>query len=238
MDKETILAEIRRTAAENGGTPLGRDRFKTATGIRPGDWEGRHWARWSDAVREAGLNPNLLNASFDREFVLEHYVNLIRKLGRVPVKNELRMKRLRTPGFPNDKTFRTHLGIKAEQIIKLRAYCEERGYSDVLQLLPEAKTDGVHRSPPQAAAVQLGSVYLLKSGRHYKIGRSNAVGRREYEIGLRLPEKGVLVHEIRTDDPEGIEAYWHRRFDARRGNGEWFALTPDDVSSFRRRTFM
>jgi len=89
-----------------------------------------------------------------------------------------------------------------------------------------------------AEGVLVGTVYLLKSGRHYKIGRSNAVGRREYEIGLRLPEKGILIHEIRTDDPEGIEAYWHRRFGARRGNGEWFDLTPEDVSSFRRRTFM
>jgi len=238
LDKETVLREIRRTAAENDGVPLGRDRFKAATGIRPGDWEGRHWARWSDAVREAGLNPNLLNASFDREFVLEQYVSLVRKLGRVPVRNELRMESITTPGFPNDKTFRTHLGVKADQVAKVRAYCQERGYSDVLQLLPDRNAERSGPSRRLAEGVPIGSVYLLKSGRHYKIGRSNAVGRREYEIGLRLPEKGVLVHEIRTDDPEGIEAYWHKRFGARRGNGEWFDLTPEDVSSFRRRTFM
>src|SRR5260370_1235533 len=59
---------------------------------------------------------------------------------------------------------------------------------------------------------QFGSVYLLRSGRFYKIGRSNAVGRREREIVLQLPEQAKLVHSITTDDPIGIEAYWHERF--------------------------
>jgi len=48
-------------------------------------------------------------------------------------------------------------------------------------------------------------VYLIKSGRFYKIGRSNAAGRREREIALQLPEKADTVHVIRTDDPPGIE---------------------------------
>ncbi len=47
----------------------------------------------------------------------------------------------------------------------------------------------------------------MKSGRFYKIGRSNATGRREYEVAIQLPEKLSTVHVIRTDDPAGIEAY-------------------------------
>jgi len=60
---------------------------------------------------------------------------------------------------------------------------------------------------------------MLKSGRFYKVGRTNDLGRREYEIGLQLPEKATTVHTIRTDDPVGIEAYWHKRFAERRKNG-------------------
>lgn len=83
-----------------------------------------------------------------------------------------------------------------------------------------------------------GHVYLLRSGKHYKIGRSNAVGRRERELAIQLPQKGTILHKIATDDPAGIESYWHRRFESRRGNGEWFSLTAEDVAAFRRRKYM
>ena len=58
MNKNDILAEVRRTAAENGGTPLGSQAFSTVTGIKRAAWYGKHWARWGDALKEAGFEPN------------------------------------------------------------------------------------------------------------------------------------------------------------------------------------
>jgi hypothetical protein len=54
--------------------------------------------------------------------------------------------------------------------------------------------------------IDIGFVYLLRSGRFFKIGKTNAHGRRERELAIQLPEKANSVHVIRTDDPMGSEA--------------------------------
>jgi Meiotically up-regulated gene 113 len=60
--------------------------------------------------------------------------------------------------------------------------------------------------------------------------------RREGELGVQLPEKLPPIHYIETDDPDGIETYWHKRFESqgKRKEGEWFALTAADVRAFKR----
>ena len=88
----------------------------------------------------------------------------------------------------------------------------------------------VGRSEPKVAT---GFVYLMKSGRHYKIGRTNSMGRRGSELAIKIAVAPKTIHTIETDDPVGVEAYWHRRFANNRGEGEWFELTADDVRAFK-----
>jgi hypothetical protein len=134
MTKEQILEEIRHIAATNNGVPPGSHRFKTETGIGESAWSGKYWARWGDALREAGFPPNVWQTPHSEDVFVQSYIRLIR--------------------------------------------------------------------------------------------------------AIQLPEKATKVHEIRTDDPSGIEAYWHNRFAAKRRGGEWFDLDASDVNAFKRRKFM
>jgi hypothetical protein len=237
VTKTHILAEIRRVAQANAGAPPGKDRFFAETGIKENDWLGKYWARWSEAIKEAGFTPNTLQAAYSEDLLLEKLASLAKELGHVPGRTEIQLKARGDGGFPAPTTFQ-RLGRKHELVAKLKMYCEGRsGYEDVAESC--AALTGKLQEPEAAPAhVEFGYVYLLRSGRFYKIGRSNAVGRRERELAIQLPEKAALVHSIKTDDPPGIEAYWHRRFQDRRKNGEWFELKPEDLAAFKRRRFM
>lgn len=240
MTREHILSEIRRTAATNRGVPLGVQRFFTETGIREADWHGKLWARWGDALKEAGFQPNKFNSPLDRKDLLNNLARLVRELGRFPVKGEMQMKARSEPGFPSHNTFR-RIGGKQVLAAELEKHCRNRGENDIADLCAvaaqadDAEDAGVTED---TAAGKRGYVYLIKGGHYYKIGKTNALGRRERELAIQLPEPTKLVHSITTDDPEGIESYWHRRFKDRRKNGEWFELTPQDVAAFKRRSFM
>ncbi|MCE9552111.1 MAG: GIY-YIG nuclease family protein [Planctomycetes bacterium] len=239
MKKTHIIAEIQRTAAENAGVAFGFARFEAATGIKLADWFGIYWARWGDALREAGFEPNQMQGAYGKEELFQKYAELAKELGCLPVKGDLRMKRRADPAFPSWNTF-DRLGTKLEFVRQLAEFCRcQSGFENVVEQCEEyirsstsvADKDG---APPEE--VVIGYVYLLKHGsrREYKIGRTNNRLRREGEIGIELPEKIEPIHVIETDDPAGIETYWHRRFADKRLKNEWFALTASDVRAFKR----
>ena len=233
MNKEHILSEIRRTATS--GTALGWRRFEAETGIRYYDWYGQFWTRWGDAVREAGLEPSKMSEAYDESYLLKALAALTRSLGHVPTQGDILIAARNVPDFPSEKVFRK-LGSKPQRALRVVSFCESNtGYDDVAALwrqVPQAEVVEDSDSLPGAP----GYVYLLKHGarREYKIGRTNNPLRREGEIGIDLPEKLQPIHYIQTDDPSGVESYWHTRFSAKRKEGEWFSLTAQDVTAFKR----
>jgi hypothetical protein len=235
--RDEILGEIRRIAEENGGRAPGKLAFATATGIREADWSGIHWARWSDAVIEAGLEPNRKQGKLSTEYVLQRFAEAVRHFGRVPVTSEIRMYARENARCPGHQTFYNHFGSRNALISALIDWVHaNKDFSDLIELMPDRPTK-VKRSSKVENKPKEGFVYLLKSGDHYKIGRSDELERRVKQISVALPEEVTLEHAIRTDDPPGIERYWHRRFADQRANGEWFKLTPKDIRAFKRRKF-
>jgi len=243
MDKEFILKEIDRTAKENGGIPLGQDRFAGVTGIKIGDWLGKHWARWNDAITEAGYTPNKRQSAYDEEVLIKQIISFIREIGRIPAAADLRLQAHNSKGFPAHTTIQKRLGAnKIKLSSRLLTYCTDKPeYSDIVGICNVAIASASEEKSEhytEESDIEFGYVYLMKSGRFYKIGNSKNVERRNYEIGIKLPEDLTILHKIRTDDPIGIENYWHIRFNDKRKQGEWFDLSSSDITAFKRRKFM
>jgi hypothetical protein len=248
--KQGILNEIRRTAEANGSVPLGRRRFLQETGIKVADWEGKYWARWSDALLEAGYSPNQMQDAYSTEPLIEKFISLARELGHYPVTTEIKMKARRDDSFPSHNVF-GRFGKKRQLVAAVLSYCKERrGYEDVIAMLEPVVAREQERhderddqaAPDSSVGAKDGYVYLalmkVDRARRYKIGNAVLVERRTDQISPQLPEELELVHVIKTDDAYGIEAYWHRRFASKRTKGEWFTLSRQDVEAFKRRKFM
>lgn len=236
MTRDEILAEIRRTTAENGGVPLGRDRFENATGIKEHElWQ--YWPRFGDALREAGFEPNALQAAYSDEHLIEKLIALIRELGKFPTTPEMRVKRHSDREFPSKGVFQ-RFGTKSEFAAKVLHYCDGKAeYADVAEICRPIAAVGFSELDDisESRDVKFGFVYLIKGHPgEYKIGHTNIVDRRAAELGATFPVEQQLVHTIKTDDPVGVEAYWHRRFEDKRMKGEWFRLKPGDVRAFKR----
>lgn len=239
MDRHDIIREIKRTAEENNRQPLGAKRFQDETGLKESDWFGKYWRNWGDALLEAGFRPNQMQTGYDETALITALLDLTRELGRFPVKADLLLKRRRDVSFPSHNVFTRCFGGKRQRVTKLLQFCHAHsGFEDVVAVLE--LTAAAESSAPTVSkashAESVGFVYLVRHGsrRGYKIGKTINPIRREGEIAIELPLKVKPEHVIKTDDPAGIERYWHERFAGKRMNGEWFALSAEDVRAFKK----
>ncbi len=233
ITKQDILESIRQTAKENDGKPLGMERFTHESGIKKYDWQ-KYWARYSDAIREAGLEPNKLQGAYKDEYLYEKVISVIRKIGKFPTYIELRLQKNHDATFPDRNVFMKY-GSKQELANRISKYSSgKKGYESIVLICQSVIENTFQKKIFDSEENKIGEVYLLKSGRYYKIGRTNDTVRRGMEIRIQLPERTDLIHSIKTDDPSGVETYWHNRFKDKRKEGEWFDLKPSDVKAFKR----
>lgn len=247
-DKQYIINEIRRIAANNDGKPPGVDKIRTEAGIGEHEWRGTHWARWSDALREAGFLPLAWNTGSTAEEIQLILVDLVRKLGKYPTVSELLIEKRTNPAIPGPKAVARKLGARSEAKRKLYEFYKSREeYADVSSILTREVEFTASESANTGSADRAGSaklkpsgyVYLVKSGKLHKIGCSENHWRRKSELHKQTSEGITEIHTIvAIDDLQGIEKYWHERFAAKRQHGEWFDLSPEDISAFKKRKLM
>lgn len=136
--------------------------------------------------------------------------------------------------FPDKGAF-YRLGTKTQFATKVMEFCQGKSdHTDIIEMCDLVLAKASDKETTDDVDQILGEVYLFKSGRYYKIGKTNDTVRRGSELRIQLPEKMDLIHSIKTDDPSGIESYWHKSFESKRMNGEWFDLTSADIKIFKR----
>lgn len=233
--RESIIAAYNDLVAEKGGKVIGEGVFTKESHFSRYYWHGGFWRSWSAFQADAGHTPNEPNQKTEDETLLQRFAELALDRKEVPTEPDLVLKRKEDPSFPSKGCFR-RWGSRESLLSKLGEYCEGKPqFKVVSDLLKQGISVNLDR---RLDSLQIrGFVYLLRYGKYYKLGRTNAVGRRLRELAIQLPKKPDTVHVIETDDPEGIEQYWHRRFAEKRQEGEWFALSSEEVKAFKKRKF-
>ncbi len=232
--KQDILLKIRQVAADNGGKPPGVARFEAATGVKRHEWQGKIWRNWSDAVVEAGFAPNELQGAWAETDMLRIIADIAKGLGRFPTTSDLKYELHQRPNSPDAKTVLARWNMSA-LAVALADYADQRGEHGVAaQARAYTPRQRSRDDDAETTDSALGYVYMQRHGADYKIGFTTSLNRRGRQIQIELPQEIELVHSILTDDPAGVEAYWHKRFNAKRTRGEWFKLAKTDVTAFKR----
>jgi hypothetical protein len=235
--KTRILNEIRRLAADNDGVAPGKAAFEKATGIKESAWKGRIWTKWSQIISELGFDQKDFTVAYETDLLFKKLRHCAAHFQKFPTYAEIMIFKQVDNDMPSASTFQ-----KRFDRIGLR-----RDFKDWMLKQPDLSDREIaivslidlEPSPllNQESDFKNGYVYAIEFGAYYKIGRSNDIERRIKQINVALPEKGEIVHFIETDDPVGIEEYWHKRFDQYRENGEWFKLPAKELAAFKKRKF-
>lgn len=246
--KEEIIKALQKCAKDNGGKTPGEHNFYEYAEIGIYDLHKLGWANWRELVLDAGLIPNKFDKTkYNHEQLCELFIEAIREKGRLPTRGELEVKHHKDSNFPDASTFYKKLGLvlTGDLATNLLEYVKgKQKYKDISTICNSFLETLSKNTMTEDSHLQdfIGYVYLLKSrlgnATAYKIGKASDPERRVLELNQPSNEQ-TLIWKIKTDDPAGIEEYWHKRFESKRlypnrAKDEWFKLKPSDVKAFKR----
>src|SRR5258706_3166686 len=129
-DRDEVLSAIRE-AARDLGRPPSRSEFKSSSGMTEYQML-KHFPSWREAVRAAGLEPHSTNVPIDPVVLLEDWGEFVRRVRRIPTRDQYRRDGTYSPGV-FDRKFGPWSNIPA----KFRAFAEGKPeWTDVVALLP------------------------------------------------------------------------------------------------------
>lgn len=235
LTKEDIIKELRKYAKEIGDKTPSEKKFYENTSIGIMD-RRKYWSNYGELVLEAGLTPNKFDKTkYSYKELCEIFIKVIREKDKWPTRGELDIKHYNDSNFPDSTTFYKKLGLTRGLAKTILEFIEDKQeYGDIVDICNSVLEEFRDRDEKSEERLVIGFVYLGKQHGHYKIGKAKDTNRRREDITLLGSEPFELIHEIKTDDMNGVEKYWHNRFKSKRKRGEWFDLTASDVKAFNK----
>jgi len=246
LSKDELIALVQRAARANGGRPQGKDHFFSDHGLTKRDLWALGIRSYGDLCELAGYVRNrFAQKPMEADQLFEPLALLTVQIGRFPDTTDREIARRGGAPIPEYRAYRTAQNTNGPLLQQLLEWCRSHPqHSGALQSLEAhvSRVDGAAPPARKRVKVVTGYVYLLRyggRGRKYKIGRSEAPPRRHSQISGMVPDELAIVHVIASDDPIGIERYWHQRFENKLipNKKEIFLLDAEDVAAFKRRKY-
>ncbi len=212
-DKQSILEAIRQTA-KTVGHPPSRTEFKANTGMT----EYRvmqHFPSWREAVRAAGLQPDVTRIKIDDDQLLKDWGELVRKLRQIPTRYLYGREGNYSPG-----SFEKHFGPWSAIPARFREFAHGKSqWADVIALLPlvtpkpsveviTSTTSFPPESPSQIVArprhtklddrSTYGNPIDFRGLRHEPVNEQGVV----FLFGMVAKELGYMVEAVQTGYPD------------------------------------
>lgn len=160
--KEHVVSELKRAHSLLGRVP-GLKAFESETGIHRTQFIGVHWPRWSDAVADAGLEPNALTQALPLNDLLFTLADLALELKKLPTSLDLRFAAKNRSGFPASNTFESRLGSVTQRSKLLSELARENPkYQALLDFLPTYENSTAETLSTEKITDNLGIVYLSR----------------------------------------------------------------------------
>jgi hypothetical protein len=172
ISADAIIKTYTTLANERGGVPIGERFFTRRSGISRYNWMGGYWRSWSAFQEAAGYSPNDATQKIPDEVLLRRFAELALERGSIPTEADLNLKRKADPSFPGKLVFRRWGGRDALLEAAI-AFCE--AHSELAPALEILTAGTARRLGHRLASLNVhGFVYLIRSGKNFKIGRQEA----------------------------------------------------------------
>jgi hypothetical protein len=229
---EQIIVRLKEAVDRNGGQPPSSRSFLKEAGLNQRDLIRAGWPTYGALLKSQGFQPAVMKRGFTDDEVFRPLAELTVRLGHFPTQSEREVERHRNPAFPSSEAY-LRRGRRAMLEHALRAWCEAT--HDFSELVPKLKQAAGAAQIP--GPIVKGYVYMLRdgnSGKRVKIGKESVEGARQAAAATWLGNPRA-IHRIATDDPDGIEEYWHERFKkaGKHVVRELFDLLPSDIAAFK-----